>query len=1638
MLSPRNTAGHGANLDPKVPSHYSSPLQHVPAHLLPALALLLVTCSLSRSSWQLLPPFVTSEEADEVNRRRNHRVEQRLGRPIRLGVRGFELQRARLSKMATLALAGVFSWNAWASYTQKFWIGSITALTWSIIALRSSLGTIQTPPFGLLLALIVLLVGALSNVVELLPQLTDFGLFSVPEAFFAGGQLLLVLFELGLILAMPMAPGGWEAVVDEEERDRVQQGTVIEEDEDISKTYELCPTTPEDYTSLLSSLTYSWMAPLMKLSLSRPLLPSDIWRLRSINDTRMLYSKFRLTGMLTSGKQAGLTIRLLRANARDIVLDMCYTLTSVTLSYGTTYMMKLILEAIGEASSEDEASREMASSQRLGEWTPRKRAFVFASVSVLLQVAMYVLKLLNFHHARQVGLRIRSVMVAELYEKALKRRNLSHVDAHEPERPVSNEGGVKDKIQAAFLRRKHRRQDKAYPGETPKGTPPKADAGAGPKPTDTGKLVNMMSADVNVLLRLGCDFHQLSKVPVDIIVATLFLWTLLGWSALAGLSLLLLSFPLNYLAGKASVVVQRDWKARTDERMGLVTELLGAARFVKLQGVASTWRERILGARQKEIRGLYRVRYTQMAFGVLFTFLPMGVSLLSFFCYVKIQGNELTVPVAFTALTLFANLAEPLNTIPTFAMAILNAFVSVRRLESFLAEEEVAEEITALSRAQSLEGDFACDAFSSVQQQQCTQAVEIFGGTFSWRGTCGSGTGSLSPRPVLRDITVSFPPGVLSVIAGPTGSGKTSLLHAILGELSQVTGQLKLPKWSSGDHSTHACSGLSYAAQTPWLEGGKSIRENILFCHPMDETRYQEVLYACALVEDLSLFEEGDETRVSNTTLSGGQQARIGLARALYAPSHTILLDDPLAAVDARVQQHMVRHAFAGAIKQNRRILLVTHHFALVSSLASYLVYLKDGMVSLQGDVAELRRQGQLTGVLAEAAMVGDYESESSTASSSSPALASLDEVKRADATTPTQTEPLTGKTAKRLYQLEERSVGAVKWSVYAVYLRVSSPFLWAVIIALTLWLRAIGSSESYWLKIWGEASGDSGRRTGLIAHFPPAQGHENFYLGVYGLIGLSLVVFSLVRTLIFWMAAVRASQQLYIRLLSSVLSARLRFFDTNPLGRILQRFNQDVNVMDTSLPASFHEFIRLVPAIISNLVICGVIVPWFLVPAITFLIWFPRYFRGFLAATQDMQRIESTSTSPLYTAFASSMAGITTIRAFGAEGYRLSEMLTLLDVTQAQWWAICTIEVWGSFRCQISSGLAIFLVTMLALGGTVSAGSAGMVMSSAEMIAVVTYYLIENWKRLTNDLNSIERIVQYLDLPEEQANDGNKKRQPPAAWPTSSGTIHIEHMTIAYSDDLPDVLHDISLDINPGEKVGIVGRTGSGKTTLASSLFRAVEPKEGCIIIDGINIASLDVDALRRRLCIVPQSPVLFSGTVRSNLDPFDEKTDDECLWALRQVRIRASISKGAGTSQEASESTTEAIDDDEQVNSEHVMSTTLDAPVATGGANFSAGEAQLLSLARALLRDARVVVLDEATSSTDSEVDAAIQRAVRGMNESIVITVAHRLATVLDYDRIVVLSRGRIVETGSPAELLAIENGEFRSMAQMAGISV
>jgi ABC-type multidrug transport system fused ATPase/permease subunit len=1133
-----------------------------------------------------LSPFITEDDLksqrglDQGAFLRRGAVYARDDSAIEYSEEGFVRQTNKNAAISGLSLVEAIAWTfvtGWSlssgstlsTFDSEALRSFSTSFTWVTILLYFFIRKPQTPPIEVLFLVLIQATSAFVRLLSYIPYSQEglvhgiLWLQLVANAF----DLAVCVSIIGIIFIMPTAPGGLEAQVPRSERKRLAGNQAVLETENLQLDYEMCPTTPEDYASLLSTLTYTWMESIQRLALKRPLVPSDIWRLRSINDTRTLSRKF--AALTVSPGKHTLARRLLLCNANDIALDFIYKICGVTLAYAGPALMRAILECISDAAAMEEgalnwvlqkdgfAKQKLTFSSNMQAeeptWTPRSKAFVLALVALIFTMVRYVAELKNFHHARQVGLRLRSVLVVELLEKALKRRDMKGiVKLEEMIKPALEEAQeaidhAKDQIEDVVgqLETEPNHIDHQEGEEETSPLLNKAKEQKGHKKTkakegiesqaDVGKVVNMMADDINTLLRLGCDAHQLYGAPIEVIIATTFLYQLMGYAALAGFALLVCALPLNYFVGQWYMTSATKWRKATDERISLVTELLMAIRFIKLQGVQERWRDKIMQARLREMWQMIYANMKEFVLIILWVAVPISCTIFTFFIYVTYQGQELTIPVAFTALTLFTMLRSPLDVIPSFAMSILRAIVSVRRLESYLGEEEIEDCISSIKKA---------SGKHERRPDDTDKPLSIEAGSFTWDTQSQSESPITKTTFALRDITLSFPQVGLSVIEGPTASGKSSLLAALLGEMKRTAGQLSIPKFGKDGQCL-----FSFAGQVPWVEAGKSVKKNILFINDYDEERYRIVVHACALQDDFDEWEDGDETRVSKETLSGGQKARISLARAMYSHSKTVFLDDVLSAVDTRVQNHIYRHALTGPIAKDRRIVLVTHHAGLVLPSVKYLVRLKNGRVAASGTLDELRESG----LLEEEHPSSSASSVHSSPSSDSTMLDRGGEDNR-KGSTPDEAQP---KTARLLYDLEARNVGNVKWSCYNLYLRASSPILWVLVIVASISLRFVASGEQYWLKLWGEASIRPSFR------LPPAKGHQGFYLGIYGLIGLANVTTIIVRTAMYYTAAYRASKELYTMLLYSIVRAKMRFFDKNPTGRILQRFNSDFSLVD-------------------------------------------------------------------------------------------------------------------------------------------------------------------------------------------------------------------------------------------------------------------------------------------------------------------------------------------------------------------------------------------------------------------------------------------------------------------------------------------
>ncbi|CAO3660699.1 unnamed protein product [Umbelopsis vinacea] len=1225
----------------------------------------------------------------------------------------------------------------------------------------------------------------------------------------------------------------------------------------------------------------------------------------------------------------------------------------------------------------------------------------------------------------------------------------------------------------------------------------------------TGKITNLMSVDAERLAEMSSYIHIFYSCPFEILIGVAFLYRMMGNAALFGLTVMIFSIPLHHYMGKKYNRVQERLMSARDRRTELLNELLHGIRMVKAFAWERKWEEKILRARHIELDRFVRVYIMNTCVGLVWFACPVLVTVVSFLWYTKVEGHELTASTAFVSIVLFGMIRDPLNVIPEAYMSYIDAKVSLTRISDFLGEDERGSERKGAKMA-SPSFDFND---SDGQQRRCG----FDEGTFQWHShlkinnkasngivngkaaddlsTKGSDKEPTESDPLLpsnrssEDITsyssssstltsttsttyqgannfildvpnITFPSGKLTVVFGPTGCGKSSLLNALLGEMDALTGRAWLPShcnWNktvttdkfaldSVDSSLYSYK-VAYAAQQPWIQHA-SIRDNIVFGQPFDEVRYNKVLYQCALIKDLDILEDGDLTEIGEKgiNLSGGQKQRVSLARAVYSRSKTVLLDDCLSAVDANTASHLYERCLLGDLMHDRTIILVSHHVRLCIGGAAYLVQMSRGQVLRHGYVEDLRSKGELTQIFGD----DDIPDPATESVKSDDEGVFNDE----DSANSFAGSDVLRAVPKKLIEEEVRQIGTVKAKIYATYLLACGGFIfWGTLLCFYIISRLSNIAENYWLKVWSAAYDNKHtctNSTGIAsvgqAVFPklatlatnipstfafydqvPEGGCSeepvsvNYYLTVYVLISFGAIVISLFRSLIQYYGSLRASRLIFHKLLISVCHAPMRFFDTTPVGRILNRFSKDMETIDASLSWHATFLLQTVLGITAVVAVISAITPEFLVASLIIGIVYIFIGTYYVRASRELKRINSVTRSPIFSQFSETLVGVTTIRAYGQEKSFKNEMLNRLDENMRSFYTLWTTNRWLFVRVEMTGSLVSFLAGVFLLRNldTIDAGLAGLSLSFSSTFLEHIYWLVRQYTTVEMHLNSVERVQEYLEMPQEPPGI-NENNRPPLHWPFEAA-ISVRDLEVSYAPDDEPVLRGISFDVQPREKIGIVGRTGSGKTTLTLSFLRFVEPLKGSIVIDGIDIQSIGVEDLRSKLTIIPQDAILFSGTIRINLDPFDEFSDEEIWQALRRVHLASSSSFLLD------------IDADE-VGSKVI--TSLDTQISEGGTNFSQGQRQLLCMARALLRNStRLIVMDEATSSVDFETDKKIQTTIREeFSESTLLCIAHRLRTIIDYDKVLVIEEGKVVEYDTPFNLLHGHSGIglFKSMCE------
>ncbi|GAW07489.1 multidrug resistance-associated ABC transporter [Lentinula edodes] len=1334
--------------------------------------------------------------------------------------------------------------------------------------------------------------------------------------------------------------------------------------------------TPEDYTPLGSWITFAWVYPLIRKGTVTTLNEDDVWALSPTIQSRPIFAKFM------SIQTVSLAKRLFWANSLDLILEFLISTLSVFFEFLNPFFLKD------------------------------------------------------------------------------KRPPSSLLRKEEEKKDDKKEKGDKSKKDS-------------------KDTKEKEQVGA-----DVGKIVNLMAGDANRVSMTITAIYMMYNAPVEIVIGLLYLYNLLGPSALVGLFVLIAGWPLNTYLTKRSMEIYRGTAKVRDKRMGVVSELIGAIKFIKFFAWEYKWINRAMEEREKEMSWMLKSRINSIMFYILWSSTPILVSIISFMTYILL-GNELTVSVAFTAIALFGMIRTPLNVLPNFVIQVAQTKVALDRIAGFLNEEEVTEQVSSLKKDKSTP--------QQPRESLNESALGLENATFKWNEveTAKPAKGkqddtvdrveSVTLHPEgseidgqteedhqfrLEQISVIFPEDKLTVVTGPTASGKTALLMAVLGEMTLLDGRILMCKDTSTIDANGNMLAISYAAQSPWLRH-QSIRDNILFGYPYDEQRYQAVLEACALKPDLEILEDGDSTEIGarGVSLSGGQKARVALARAVYARTKYVLLDDPLSAVDSHTSRFLYEKLLRGSLLASRTVVLVTHHVDLVLPGAHYLIRMLDGRIDTQGTVADLRASGLLEDITHEAEAEAQKDTQVAVGEVADAEVEAVEGENGNQVTTEKLSKP------RKLVEDEKREQGGVKWKIYKKYLQASSYWVWGILLVFVILNQFLAVGEKYWIKVWGEAYNSSEPSTAMIqfapmhlsaasehglsldgfAHqaspsspamfstriafnLPSVYDNPMFYVGVYAAIGVLNALLSVIATAIQYTGALRASRILFRQLLVTVVRATFRFHDTTPQGRMLNRFGKDIETIDSSLAGSLQNVNSSLANFFASVITIAVIFPFFLLPATILGFIYRELSIGYLNTGRDLRRMESNSRSPIFSDFSELLEGIVTVRAFSAEKRFLDNIHTKIDFTTRMWYGFWMTNRWLLLSFDLLGGFAVLITALFSISRPdASSGLAGICITSALSFTMSVYWSCRFWTTLELDLKA------------------------DTYWPSSSKDqilVSVENLSVKYAPDLPAVIQDVSFSLKAGERIGLLGRTGSGKSTLAMSILRFVDPSSGKIIIDGVDISSIGIHDLRSRLTFIPQDAALFSGTLRDNLDPFGEHTDVECLDVLQRVQMTMQsqfpsrrTSRAPSTAATPTSSRPPSIigvDREDTVSSvgstvtnmDGKTTVSLDTQVSPGGTNFSQGQRQLISMARALLRRSSIVVLDEATSSIDFATDAKIQATIREeFTGSLLLTVAHRLRTIIDYDRLLVLDKGKVVELDTPWNLIQKEGGIFRTMCLKSG---
>ncbi|KAN0009360.1 hypothetical protein ACTFIU_006645 [Dictyostelium citrinum] len=1270
---------------------------------------------------------------------------------------------------------------------------------------------------------------------------------------------------------------------------------------------------PEENSNFLSNLTFSWADGFVIHCFRNVLQLSHLWNLASYDRSDYLAKKIEKSWEIEIKKPKP---SYLRAGFRAFGKLQLLSLFLYAISVGTQFVGPEILSRMVTFVVES----------KLGISTEDPNMGYYYAL-IMFGTAMFG----SFctYHANKISIRtgdrLRSIIVLDVYKKAIKLSNSARSD------------------------------------------------------TSPGQIVNLMSNDAQRMVEVFGMFNNGALALPQIIICLALLYKKIGWPTFAGLGLMLAAIPFNGMAAKRLTETRKSLVLLSDSRVKVTNEILQAIKIIKLYAWEDSFAKKVIERRNNEIKLLFSFSRYRTILIVIIGALPTAAAILVISSYYGYE-KSLDPSRIFSALAYLNLLKLPLGFLPILIALGIQMQIASKRVTDFLLLPEMKE-------------------IQQIDNPSLPNGVYMKDSTTTWNKEKEDSFG-------LKDINFQATGQSLTMVVGSVGSGKSTLVQAMLGELETIEGEIGIK------------GSIAYVPQQAWIINA-TLKDNIIFGKELDEEKYQKVLEVCALKRDIELFPQGDLVEIGERgiNLSGGQKQRVSIARAVYSDADVYILDDPLSAVDSHVGKHLFHKCFKG-ILSNKTVILVANQL-------NYLPFADNTVVLKSGEIVERGTYHELINAKLEfASILEKYGVDEN--------VISKDQVKKADDNSDENenkedskervevvinndekeiTSPIEKSKPSNndgtLISEEETEQGAVAGRVYWKYVTAGGGLLF--LIAIMFYLLETGSKtfSDWWLSHWQTQSSE--RIEAILLGEEPTGLTDNQNLGIYIGLGMAAVIISVCRNFIYFEYSVHAARAIHHELFNALLKKPMSFFDQTPIGRIINRFTRDLDGIDNLIATSISSFVTLMLTVIATVILVSIIVPFLLIPLapISIIFFFLQFFYRY--TSRGLQRIEAITRSPIFNHFSETLNGVVSIRAYKKQHENILINQKRLDDNNNCYLTLQAMNRWLGLRLDLLANLITFFACVFITidKDTISAANVGLALGYALSLTGNLNYAALQAADTETKMNSVERISQYIKGAVE-APQIIEDCRPSPDWPIN-GSIKFDNFVMRYREGLDPVLKGITCEIKAKEKIGIVGRTGAGKSSIVLALFRLIEASEGSISIDGENIAKFGLKDLRRNLAIIPQDPVLFSGTLRENLDPFNERSEDDLLSTIEDIQMSSVVKSLEGG---------------------------LDARVTENGENFSVGQRQLIVLARALLRKPKILVLDEATASVDGQSDSLIQTTIRNkFSNCTILTIAHRLNTIMDSDRIMVLDAGRISEFDEPWTLLKNPDGLLTWLVEETG---